>query len=104
MKDDLGTSTKAVITRFFMALLVLMMHLLLATLAILAFYGVERLTMALWGEQMPLLFGRVPLSYVFNFAQFGVLVILLFGGIAGVMGVFRLDFSAMRKARGKSKE
>jgi hypothetical protein len=69
----------------------LLVHTFLAALFIVCVYGIEKLIADLWGVQEPLLFGRVPLAYVFHAIDLGVLAVFGFRGILAANKAFKDD-------------
>lgn len=66
----------------------LLLHTLLSVLFILSFYGVEELIKFLWNVHEPLLFGRLPLAYIFQALDVGVLGIFGYRGILAAYKAF----------------
>lgn len=69
--EQRGLSWKP-ITRAIAAAAFLLVHTSLAALFIVCMFGIQKLIASLWGVQEPLLFGRVPLAYVFHAIDLGV--------------------------------
>ena len=67
----------------------MLVHSLLAALFIVCMFGIEKLIALLWGVQEPLLFGRVPLAYVFHAIDLGVLGVFGFRGILAASEAFK---------------
>jgi hypothetical protein len=51
----------------------LAIHTILATLIIVSMYAVETLIKHLWGVENPLMFGFLPVAYIFQGIDLGVL-------------------------------
>jgi hypothetical protein len=68
------------------AALFLLVHTMLATLIILGVFGIERLIKYLWGVDKPLLFGFVPLEYLFQVIDVGVVGTF---GYRGILAAYR---------------
>jgi hypothetical protein len=49
-------------------------------------YGIEELIGYLWGVHEPLLFGRLPLAYIFHAMDIGVLGVF---GYRGVLAAYK---------------
>lgn len=80
---------RTILQRFVLALAALVINGILAVVLIASSAGMERLVMYLWGTDSHSLFGRIPLSYLFNFMDFAVLVVFMFSAIAQMYGVMR---------------
>lgn len=65
----------------FRAMIILLGHALLAAVLITAIWGLERYTKWLYGEMLPDLYGRMPLSYLFDTMDAGVLVLFIAWGL-----------------------
>jgi hypothetical protein len=63
------------------AVLVLLGHLGAAAMLLTGIWAVERYTKWLYGEDVQLLFGLIPLSWAFDAADFGVLALFVFWGL-----------------------
>jgi len=61
----------------------LLVHTLIAATFIVCMYGFESLIKYLWGVHEPLLFGRMPLAYVFHAIDLGVF------GYRGILAAYR---------------
>ncbi len=66
----------------------LIVHTLLATLFIVCMYFFETLIRLLWGGQEPLLFGRLPVAYIFHLIDLGVLAVFGYRGILAANKAF----------------
>jgi hypothetical protein len=64
----------------------LITHTALACLVILCIYGVEMLITYLWRDHDGSLLGAIPLRYVFDAIDLGVLVVF---GIRGIIAAYR---------------
>jgi hypothetical protein len=64
----------------------LLVHTVIATTFIVCMYGFESLIKYLWGVHEPLLFGRMPLAYVFDAIDLGVLGVF---GYRGVLAAYK---------------
>lgn len=63
-------------------------HLALAALILVGIWALERLTSLLWSET-PLLFGTLPLKYVFHGMDLAVLVVFGFYGTIAIARALR---------------
>jgi hypothetical protein len=53
----------------------------LAALLLTGIWALERFTKWLYGEEVPLLFGILPLSWMFDAADLGVIALFVFWGL-----------------------
>jgi hypothetical protein len=59
---------------------------MIVVIFILCMYGVEELIKYLWDVHEPLLFGRLPLAYIFHAIDLGVLSVF---GYRGIMAAYK---------------
>lgn len=64
-------------------------HTVLALLVLVSIYGVERFIAYLWQQREPLLLDFVPLRYLFDAIDIGVLTIFGFRGILAAYRAFK---------------
>jgi|HubBroStandDraft_5_1064220.scaffolds.fasta_scaffold388605_1 hypothetical protein len=63
------------------AMIVLFGHVVLTALLITAIWGLERYTHWLYGENLPRLYGKVPLEWAFDTMDAGVLLLFIVWGL-----------------------
>jgi hypothetical protein len=63
------------------ATLVLVAHIALAALLVTGIWALERYANWLYGEKMPLLYGKIPLAWAFDTMDLGVLSLFIFWGL-----------------------
>jgi hypothetical protein len=63
-------------------------HTLIMTLFIVCIYGIEELIKFLWGVNEPVLFGFLPLAYVFQAIDLGVIAVFGYRGILAAYKAF----------------
>lgn len=66
----------------------LIIHTILAALLILGIYAVETLIKHLWGADNLLLFGVLPITYIFQAIELGVLIVFGYRGILAANKAF----------------
>jgi hypothetical protein len=64
-------------------------HLAITALNLIGIWLVEQLIHWLWGEEDPVLFGRLPLQYVFDLLHAGILMTLFFWGVVAINDVYK---------------
>jgi hypothetical protein len=67
----------------------LITHTVLACLVILCIYGIETLITHLWKDHDPTLLGAIPLRYVFDAIDLGVLAVFGIRGIIAAIWAFQ---------------
>lgn len=75
-------------TRTLAAATFVIAHTAITALFIICMYGIEELIKHLWASEAPLLFGIVPLSYVFHAIDLGVLGAFGYRGILSAYQAF----------------
>jgi hypothetical protein len=76
------------ISRAIAAAIFLIIHTTLAALFIICMYAVEMLIRSLWGVDNPLMFGILPLAYIFHAIDLGVLIVFGYRGILAANKAF----------------
>lgn len=76
------------ISRALAAATFLLVHTALAALFIVCTFVFESLIRYLWGSGEPLLFGRLPLAYIFHAIDLGVLCVFGYRGILAANRAF----------------
>lgn len=71
------------------AALMLVCHLLVATIILIVIRGVEYAMHVLWAQNDPLLFDQFPLRYLFHAMDIGVIVLFIVFGLINAARVFR---------------
>ena len=75
--------------RIIRATIVLLSHLLMATIVIAAVWVLEVLFRAVWRDNDPRLFGAVPLNYIFQATDVAVLLMFVLNGIVETLRFYR---------------
>src|SRR6266446_440658 len=73
----------------FRAAIIFVSHMALAALVVVCVWAFSRLFHLLWGVEDPLLFDRVPLRYLFDAADTGVILVFAFYGVSSAAAAFR---------------
>jgi len=67
-------------------------HLALGIVLVAGIWLTEKLFQYFWQEHEPLLFGRVPIKWAFDAADFGVLAVFVFWGIVEANQKLKIQF------------
>jgi hypothetical protein len=75
---------KTAVRRHFRAGVLFVAHLLLAAVALIGIWLLEKMFQGLWGEHEPTFFGWLPVKWLFDGADVGVILVV---GVRGILEI-----------------